>query len=63
MHKMAVTVSNRKTLLFMQSATGWQNFSLQTIDLSTTVKQMHHHIRLTVEVRLDLQWWLTFLPQ
>ena len=24
---------------------------------------MHHHIRLTVEARLDLQWWLTFLPQ
>ena len=23
---------------------------------------MHHHIRLTVEARLDLQWWLTFLP-
>ena len=37
-------------------------FLRRLIDLSTTVKQMHHHIRLTVEARLDLQWWLTFLP-
>ena len=38
-------------------------FLHRLIDLSTTVKQMHHHIHLTVEARLDLQWWLTFLPQ
>ena len=37
-------------------------FLRRLIDLTTTVKQMHHHIRLTVEARLDLQWWLTFLP-
>ena len=26
---------------------------------------MHHHIRLIVQARLDLQWWLhvTFIPQ
>ena len=47
----------------MQSATGWQNFLHRLIDLSTTVKQIHHHICLTVEARLDLQRWLTFLPQ
>ena len=37
-------------------------FLRRLIDLSTTVKQLHHHIRLTSEARLDLQWWLTFLP-
>ena len=37
-------------------------FLHRLIDLSTTVKQLHHHIRLTSEARLDLQWWLTFLP-
>ena len=37
-------------------------FLCRLIDLSTTVKQLHHHIRLTVEARLDLQWWLAFLP-
>ena len=38
----------------MQSCTSRQN-----LDLSTTVKQLHHHIHLTVDARLDL---LTFLP-
>ena len=38
-------------------------FLCRLIDLSTTVKVMHHHICPTVEARLDLQWWLTFLPQ
>ena len=33
------------------------------IDLSTTVKQLHHHIRLTTDARLDIRWWLDFLPQ
>ena len=37
-------------------------FIRRLIDLSTTVRQLHHHIRLTVDARLDLQWWLTFLP-
>ena len=33
------------------------------IDLSTTVKQLHHHIKLTTDARLDIRWWLDFLPQ
>ena len=37
-------------------------FLRRLINLSTTVKQLHHHIRLISEARLDLQWWLTFLP-
>ena len=37
-------------------------FLRRLIDLSTTVKQLQHHIHLTVDARLDLQWWLTFLP-
>ena len=37
MHKTAVTVSNRKTLLYMQNVTSWQNFSAQTHRFE------HHH--------------------
>ena len=32
------------------------------IDLSTSASKLHHHIRLTGEARLDMQWWLDFLP-
>ena len=38
-------------------------FLRRLIDLSTTVKQIHHHIRLTADARLDMRWWLDFLPQ
>ena len=37
-------------------------FLRRLIDLSTTVKKLHHHIRLTVDARSDMQWWLDFLP-
>ena len=37
-------------------------FLRRLIDLSTTVKQLHHHICLAAEAKLDLQWWLAFLP-
>jgi len=37
-------------------------FLHRLIDLSTTVNKLHHHIHLTMEVQLDLHWWLTFLP-
>ena len=40
-----------------------QIFLRRLIDLSTTVKQLHHHIRLTTDARLDIRWWLDFLPQ
>ena len=43
----------------MQGVTSGQNFCVQT---HRPEKQLHHHIRLTVEVRLDSQWWLAFLP-
>ena len=38
-------------------------FLRRLIDLSTTVRQLHHHIRLTADAHLDMQWWLDFLPQ
>ena len=38
-------------------------FLRRLIDLSTKAKMMHHHIRLNSDARLDLQWWLDFLPQ
>lgn len=37
-------------------------FLRRLIDLSTTAKQLHHHIRLTASARADIQWWLEFLP-
>ena len=38
-------------------------FLRRLIDLSTTIKQLHHHIRLATDARLDIHWWLDFLPQ
>jgi len=38
-------------------------FLLRLIDLSTTVQKLYYHLPLTVEAKLDLQWWLDFLPQ
>ena len=32
------------------------------IDLSTTVKKLHHRISFNKEARLDIEWWLEFLP-
>jgi len=37
-------------------------FLRRMIDLSNTVTQLHYHITLTTEARLDIQWWLEFLP-
>ena len=36
-------------------------FLRRLIDLSCSVTRLHHHIRITNETRLDLQWWLNFL--
>ena len=38
-------------------------FLHRMIDLSCSVSRIHHHIRLTKEARLDMYWWLNFLPQ
>ena len=37
-------------------------FLRRMIDLSCSVSRIHHHIRLTKEVRLDMYWWVNFLP-
>jgi len=37
-------------------------FLRRLINLSMTVLKLHHHIPPTVEAKLDLQWWLNFLP-
>ena len=31
-------------------------------DLSTTVRELHHHILIIGESRRDIEWWLEFLP-
>ena len=37
-------------------------FLRRLIDLSMTVQRFHHHIRISQEARLDIIWWLDFLP-
>ena len=37
-------------------------FLRRLIDLSTTVKKLHHHITLTAGARVDIQLWQDFLP-
>ena len=37
-------------------------FLRRLIDLSCTVRRMHYQIRITEAARLDMQWWLDFLP-
>lgn len=37
-------------------------FLRRLIDLSKTVTQLHYHIDLNKEARLDIAWWLDFLP-
>ena len=37
-------------------------FLRRLIDLTTTIKHLHHHVRITTNARLDLRWWLDFLP-
>ena len=38
-------------------------FQHRLIDLSTSVEKLHHHLTLTKESKLDMKWWLDFLPQ
>ena len=37
-------------------------FLRRLITLSTTVSQLHHHIRINAEARADIAWWQSFLP-
>ena len=38
-----------------------RTFLRRMINLSTAVKELHHHIRLNASFRSDLQWWASFL--
>lgn len=35
-------------------------FMRRLIDATTTVPHLHHHLRLSKEIRADIQWWLHF---
>ena len=37
-------------------------FMRRLIMLSTTVRQLHHHITLNNQAQADIQWWIDFLP-
>ncbi len=39
-----------------------RTFLRRMIDLSTTARELHHHLHLSVGFRSDLQWWACFLP-
>ena len=38
-------------------------FLRRLIELSTKAKLLHHHLRLNIQVRCDLQWWSMFLQR
>ena len=38
-------------------------FLRRLIDLSKTAKKLHHHIDISSEARLDIEWWIEFLPK
>ena len=38
-----------------------RSFVAYLINLSTTVKELHHHVKLSQDVRLELDMWLKFL--
>ena len=38
-------------------------FLCRMIDLSTSVTELNHDIPLTTEAKLDIQWWINFLPR
>ena len=40
-----------------------RSFLRRMIELSKRAKQLHHHLRLNVEFRSDLEWWHLFLPE
>ncbi len=37
-------------------------FLRRLIDRSTTVRRLHHHVRLDASTREDLLWWMRYLP-
>ena len=37
-------------------------FLRRLIDLSTSVKKLHHRISLNSEARADISWWIDFMP-
>ena len=37
-------------------------FLHRLIDLTTSVKHLHHHLRLNKNAKLDIAWWIEFLP-
>ena len=38
-----------------------RTFLRRMIDLSTTARELHHHIRLNLGFQSDLEWWALFL--
>ena len=63
MYQPAVAVSCWGKLLFAcKVVSAGRIFLCHLIDLSMTVKHLHHHIRISREAQLDIIWWQDFLP-
>ena len=39
-----------------------RSFLRRMVELSKGVKELHHRVRLNLEFRSDLKWWICFLP-
>lgn len=42
---------------------GGRTFLRRLIDAQWSVTRPHHHIRMSSQIRLDLEWWAQFLPR
>jgi len=60
LHQKGTTLTNRKITILLYAC---RIFLHRMIDLSTTVKHLNHHILLTTEAQLDIQWWVSYWPR
>ncbi|XP_057292583.1 uncharacterized protein LOC130621267 [Hydractinia symbiolongicarpus] len=58
--KFTELLSSLRNWVFFFCVQGCEMWSI--IDLSNTVRSLHHHISITSESRKDIQWWCEFLP-
>ena len=62
MYKKRLTQFNWEIGICFQGVRPGRLFLRRLIDLSTSVKLLHHRIYLNTEAHHDIDWWLRFLP-
>ena len=60
LHKKGATLASRPITTCMKPG---RSVLRRMIELSSVVKELHHHIRLNKGFRSDLQWWVFFLTR